>query len=395
MLPSPPRRRRSGAKRLVAALALTLLAHVVMLGVILLTSGGPRPPPRKPPQPVAMRTISSEEWEKNRSASAPSERPPREPKPQSKLPKGQNVAVAPGNEEKPPEDTQYLAERDNKVDKQTRAREQTANYKNAMPQRTTTTPPPETGNSDREQASQQARLGLPKANPEAKSAGEAKLQIPKVERRTAVALKQDPSDAPGPGLAVENRKQSRELKGNAERFAMNRGGEDAEPSASSAGQAQQSRLRLLPSSALMDQITGAAANDHLKEEEGEGTYLNTREFKFAGFFNRIKQSVGSQWNPDRKLAVRDPTGNIYSGKDRYTLLSVTLDSDGRVAEISVAKSSGVDFLDLEAVQAFERAQPFPNPPPGLLTDDAMVRFQFGFMVELGSSPRMQIFRRSN
>jgi len=49
---------------------------------------------------------------------------------------------------------------------------------------------------------------------------------------------------------------------------------------------------------VLDKITGAAANDHLQDvDEGDGTYLNTKEWKFASFFNRVKQSVSQQWNP--------------------------------------------------------------------------------------------------
>ena len=52
-------------------------------------------------------------------------------------------------------------------------------------------------------------------------------------------------------------------------------------------------------------------------DEGEGTYLNTKEWKYASFFNRVKQSVSQQWNPGQQLRLRDPTGNIYGGRDRY------------------------------------------------------------------------------
>ena len=154
--------------------------------------------------------------------------------------------------------------------------------------------------------------------------------------------------------------------------------------------------RLMPSQAVMDQIIGGAPNDHLEDaEEGEGTYLNTREFKYASFFNRVKQSVGTHWNPNATLMRRDPTGATYSGRDRHTLLSVTLDERGRVANISIEKSCGLEFLDMEAVESFKRAQPFPNPPAGLLEDDSKVRFKFGFFMEMGGGPRMRLFRQPN
>ncbi|HEY0881151.1 MAG TPA: energy transducer TonB, partial [Archangium sp.] len=142
-----------------------------------------------------------------------------------------------------------------------------------------------------------------------------------------------------------------------------------------------------------DKITGGAPNDLLKDvAEGDGTYLSTREWKYASFFNRVKQSVGQEWNPVTQLRVRDPSGQIYGGRDRYTVLTVTLDGSGRLKDAFVDRSSGLDFLDLEAIKAFERAQPFPNPPPGILANDQTVRFQFGFFLELSGRPGMRLFR---
>ena len=59
---------------------------------------------------------------------------------------------------------------------------------------------------------------------------------------------------------------------------------------------------------------------------------------------------------------RDPTGTMYGGRDRVTVLSVTLDREGNLEDVVVERSSGLDFLDIEAVKAFEKAQPFPHPP---------------------------------
>jgi hypothetical protein len=55
----------------------------------------------------------------------------------------------------------------------------------------------------------------------------------------------------------------------------------------------------------------------------------------------------------------------------------------------------LDFLDLAAVESFKKAQPFPNPPPGLLEDDSKVRFKFGFFMDMGGGPRMRLFRQPN
>ena len=133
------------------------------------------------------------------------------------------------------------------------------------------------------------------------------------------------------------------------------------------------------STAVVDKITGAAPNDHLGDvDDGQGTYLNTKEWKYATFFNRVKQAVGRNWDPNEPLRQRDPTGEIYGGRDRYTILNVTLGSDGLLKDIQVQRSSGVDFLDEAAIVSFRRAQPFPNPPPGLMGPNGTVTFPFGF-----------------
>jgi TonB family protein len=116
---------------------------------------------------------------------------------------------------------------------------------------------------------------------------------------------------------------------------------------------------------------------------GDATFLNTREWKFAGFFNRVKQNVAEVWNPMDAARVRDPTGNIYFNKDRTTVLSVTLNPQGTITEIKVARTSGLDFLDQTAIDAFEKAQPFVNPPPGLADSRGDIRFTFGFHVSTG------------
>jgi TonB family protein len=195
---------------------------------------------------------------------------------------------------------------------------------------------------------------------------------------------------------VPNRNESDELAGNAKRLRIQPGTGPGEREGSTGRVGLPGVATLMPSQAVMDKLIGAAPNDHLRDvEQGEGTLLNTREWKFAPFFNRVKQSVGMHWNPNTQLRRRDPTGTIYSGKDRYTLVNVTLDQKGVLEDIRIEKSSGLDFLDLEAVASFQRAQPFPNPPAGLLEDDSKVRFSFGFYMELGGGPRMRLFRGAN
>ncbi|MBS2030360.1 MAG: TonB family protein [Deltaproteobacteria bacterium] len=359
--------------------------------------------PFKSQEPVSLVNLPGSQWDQNRivgpkqqqtpkAAQAEEEKPkpPDEEKKKEDLPKGQVVDVAPGNDEKPNDDAKYLAEHNNKVDKQSRAKDQTPFYKNAQPKRTTTLPPNQTtGHDVASKPSLNGNHGLGQDEAEkqqGKIAGH--LDVPSVEKRDQVAMRNELNGE------IHNQNESEAIKGNSDKLNITPGpqgeGESKAPSEGRAG--DKNVANLMPSAAALDKITGAAPNDHLADvDEGDGTFLNTREFKYATFFNRVKQSVGEHWDPSTPLRSRDPEGKIYAYKDRYTLLTVTLDPSGRLRAVSVEKSSGVEFLDDEAVAAFERAQPFPNPPPGLV-DHGEVHFTFGFFLEVNSGSSFKIFR---
>lgn len=394
-------RRRIGRQRATLALVLTFLAHGLFAVLLAVSSAlWPPPPPQPMPQAVALRALTSDEWERNRKADgrdvgatqAATEQKKKEPE---VSPKGQVVDVAPGNR-KESRDARFLAPTANSVEKETRAREQTAHYRNAMPQRTRQGKPEHQGADPVDEAMMGGNGGLgndraPQADPGSQRAA---LEIPTARRREEIRLKRE--DGPGPGELVANRTASDDIRGNSDRLLLRPGELQGGEHASQGTAGPPGLANLTPSPGALDHIAGAAPNDHLPDlDVGEGTFLNTKEWKYSGFFNRVKQSVGMQWNPNSVLRTRDPSGNIYGGRDRFTLVQVTLDDRGGLKDISVEKSCGVDFLDLEAVHSFERAQPFPNPPPGLVQDDATVRFEFGFFIDMSSGPKMRLFRQAN
>lgn len=152
-------------------------------------------------------------------------------------------------------------------------------------------------------------------------------------------------------------------------------------------------LRLLPSQESLQRALGQGSGspDYLADlDEGDATSLSSRKWKFAGFFNRMKSQVREEWHPDQLLSRHDPSGNIYGSKDRMTMLKVELSLDGRVKDVSVLKPSGVEFLDDEAMSAFRRAQPFANPPEQLADPDGIIRFQFGFVVQVSGFTSFRI-----
>jgi len=149
---------------------------------------------------------------------------------------------------------------------------------------------------------------------------------------------------------------------------------------------------LLPTLGPHNQVRQDGSIDHVPQvKRGDQTMLNTNEYRYAVFFNRVKRAVGSQWSPQNTLRRVDPTGRVLGVEDRKTILSVTLNREGVVVDISVLKPSGVYQLDQVAINAFSRAQPFHNPPPGLVGSDGMIRFKFGFYLEFNTR-ELKLFR---
>jgi len=125
------------------------------------------------------------------------------------------------------------------------------------------------------------------------------------------------------------------------------------------------------------------SNDHLPDvDRGKSTVLNANAYKYADFFQAVKRAVERQWKPSDTYLRRDPSGQVYGVKDRYTVLRVELDRSGKILSIITTRPSGLDFMDEEAKRAFREAQPFANPPLGLADADGHIRFEFGFFFEI-------------
>jgi TonB family protein len=388
-------RRQESRRRLIAAAVLVLLVHLVGAPALLLSIPMASPRPAEPE--VALVRVPSAQWDAARAAAGekppPSPQqppatppPPPEPPPPPKQQPGQVVETAPGNEERPPDDTGLVAESNNRVKKQTIAKDRTAGQKVTMPQASSAAPPSESTKPP--SPAPLALGGDPGERSKLPSEVQPRAEIPRVKEQQKLALKQEPG-----ADEFRNRRESEEVDGNSDRLRLQGGEGEGETRGGNDGRPGSRELTtLVPSTGVLEKITGGPAPDHVDGvDEGSATFLNTREWRFASFFNRVKSTVAAQWNPSDVVRRRDPSGDMFLWKDRYTLLTVRLEDDGRLADVWIERSSGVDFLDEEAVAAFQKAQPFPNPPRGLADENGEIRFTFGFYLET-SHPTFQIFR---
>ncbi|MFA5584572.1 MAG: energy transducer TonB [Bacteriovoracaceae bacterium] len=128
----------------------------------------------------------------------------------------------------------------------------------------------------------------------------------------------------------------------------------------------------------------SSTNDHIKDVPlGDHTYLNTVEYKYYGFYFRIRQKLEQFWGRSiqetaQKLISEERM--ISRDDEHVTALRIVLDKKGHITSIKVLGSSGVRELDDAAIKAFNEAGPFPHPPKGLIVK-GRVTLQWGFVVK--------------
>ncbi len=130
---------------------------------------------------------------------------------------------------------------------------------------------------------------------------------------------------------------------------------------------------------------GLARNNDFVEDVplGDMTNLNTTEFKYYGFYHRIRQQLEQYWGS----TIASKAKNLYksgrrlpSSENLITAITVTLDSKGNILDIKIDGTSGIRELDQAAIESFNKAGPFPNPPKGLLVGGRAI-IQWGFVVK--------------
>lgn len=132
-------------------------------------------------------------------------------------------------------------------------------------------------------------------------------------------------------------------------------------------------------------VSGFAKNNDYVEDIplGDMTQLNTQEFKYFGFYDRIRQKLEQYWGQslqDKAKAFYKSGRRMPAGVDSITSLKVTLDNEGNIVHVEVHSTSGVREFDDAAIESFNKAGPFPNPPRGMIKN-GLAEIEWGFVVK--------------
>jgi TonB family protein len=130
------------------------------------------------------------------------------------------------------------------------------------------------------------------------------------------------------------------------------------------------------------------SDDFLKDlQKGPQTLLSSREFIYYSYYTRIKERLRLYWEPKIKEKVTRIFAqgrHIASDEEKITRLIITLDQTGKLIKVQVLTASGVSDLDDAAVEAFQAAAPFPNPPKGIIDADGTIKIRWDFILEANS-----------
>jgi TonB family protein len=351
-----PRRRRLGTATLLALLIHAQL--VVMVGVLAYWKA-PRKADLSSDEMIDITALGEEasreivaDLDRQRAEEEKKQEEEKKKDEEKPNPDRQVVELPPPRHEAPPKEARYAAEHDSTVEKETHHR--------GAPAEPRPTPP------------QPDLLAMRAPSPPSRAPGQ--MGIPGSSEPQISGQDPETESLPRPGRS---------------------GAPGAQPTPPS--QPQQQQLALMPSQQTLSRALGAGTSDYLPDiDEGEDTALNAKKWKFASFFNRVKEQIRQHWHAAQEYQKRDPTGSLYGGKVRFTVLIVQLNANGSLAGVQLEKPSGVDFLDDVAVEAVKEAQPFPNPPQQLI-DRALnkISFRFGFVVDVEGETRLKVFRYSS
>lgn len=115
---------------------------------------------------------------------------------------------------------------------------------------------------------------------------------------------------------------------------------------------------------------------------GDFTRLNSQEYEFYGFYHRIREKLEQFWGQniqDKADKISKQGRSIASDSNLITGLTIMLNDSGEIVKIHLKSTSGVKELDDAAVQSFNQAGPFPNPPKGMLKQGTAI-IEWGFVV---------------
>ena len=119
---------------------------------------------------------------------------------------------------------------------------------------------------------------------------------------------------------------------------------------------------------------GQSEIDRAKEELNEPNPMKKKDYIYANYFERIKATVYPKWLAMVRAMPLKRMGHTY-----ITSILVISDNVGKVLEVSLVSSSGIEGLDSIAIKSMQ-GEFFPNPPKGIIDPDGKIRIVWSYNI---------------
>ncbi|MEI8025789.1 MAG: energy transducer TonB [Pseudomonadota bacterium] len=115
-----------------------------------------------------------------------------------------------------------------------------------------------------------------------------------------------------------------------------------------------------------------AGTENLEKGDGDRLDLDTKEYRYMGYFSSMRKSIELVWVYPAEAARRGIQGTVT--------VEFTIEKSGASKKIKVLRSSGSESLDNAIVTAIREAQPFSPLPQGFGKDKLTVTGNFNYVL---------------
>jgi TonB family protein len=126
-------------------------------------------------------------------------------------------------------------------------------------------------------------------------------------------------------------------------------------------------------------VKSAVENFIPEVKPGNQTALNTRAAPFAAFIARMHRSIHELWGFGQLEEWDEKSGsNPFNSRSLVTELEIVLNGDGTVDRVGVVRGSGLTAYDVAAVDVVYSAGPYPDPPRAIRSSNGKVYLHWHF-----------------
>jgi TonB family protein len=310
----------------------------------------------------------------------PAEPPPPPPPEHQKI-----VELDMGKDVEAPDNAKYLADKNNRTENETRARETNLEREQAGKEAHRSDQEDKIAELEDREARPEKRAGqgerpLPESfQPQAPNKATLSMRGP----RRVESAERETISPDGTRLVPEEERSRGSAGSPAARLRLTRRqyesvfGTDAEASAALA-KAQRS-LRKGKSAERRERVRSALENFITEVKPGNQTALNTRAAPFAQFITRMHRKIHELWAFGFMAGMDDKPASLpLNNPALVAKLEIVLDGQGNVDRVAVVRSSGLTIYDSAAIDVVYSAAPYPTPPPTILSGNGKVYIHWTF-----------------